>query len=112
MNVAFNGIKEQVVTFLSENQQAGVPVCISENGTVAVCADGGQLVGVAVSAGKGINAVQMAGYVKLPYTGNAPELGFCELSGNGAGGVKVLEGGRKCLVVELDAGAGLVGLFL
>ena len=113
MKVAFNGILEQAATFLSDNTEAGVPVSISANGTVAACAAGGQLAGVAISADKGMNAVQLYGYVQLPYSGTtAPTLGFNELVGDGACGVKTASGGRKCLVVELDTTAKRIGLFL
>ena len=113
MKVGFQGIKEQAATFLSDNKLTGVPVSVTANGTVAACSDGGHLAGVAISTGNGMNTVQLAGYVELPYSGTtAPTLGLNTLVGDGDGGVKVASAGRSCLVVQLDTSAKRVGLFL
>ena len=48
-------------------------------------------------------AVQIRGYVTLPYTGTAPALGWQELVTNGAQGLRTVttgEAGKACLVVR------------
>lgn len=113
MNISFSGIGEQYVTFLSQNEEAGIPVAMSANGTVAAAANGSSFCGIAVSAKNDMNAVRTGGYVKLPYTGTAPAVGYTKLASNGSGGVTVsAANGREYLVVEVDTAAKTVGFFL
>ena len=60
-------------------------------------------------------AVQIRGYVTLPYTGTAPALGWQELVTNGSQGLRTVttgEAGKACLVVRVDAATSTLGLFL
>lgn len=102
MNVSFEEIGRLAVTFGHEGCEGGQVCRVSANGTVAPCADGDVFCGVMEGIRKGFAAVQLHGFVTLPYTGSAPELGYNELLANGAGGVKVGTGGKKCLVVSVD----------
>ena len=55
----------------------------------------------------------MSGFVELPYSGEAPAVGYQTLAADGAGGVKtVTAGGRSLLVVMVDSANETVGVFL
>ena len=105
MNISFEGIGQQMVTFAAAPETAkGVPVKMSENGKVAACADGDAFVGVTANvASDGVANVIMSGFVELTYTGTAPGLGLISVAGNGSGGVKtVTDGGRQVICVSVD----------
>lgn len=113
MKVSFEGIGESVVTFYNSKTAAagaGVPVKMSGNGEVSVCAEGERFFGVALACDPDFAAIQMNGYVELGYTGTAPAVGFAKLVSNGAGGVKTAETGREFLIVDVDTVSKTIGL--
>jgi len=115
MSISFGGIGEYAATFYNSPDApaaAGRAVKISGNGEVSLCSAGDGFAGVCISAGPQFAAVQLRGFVKLPYSGAAPSLGFCRLSADGSGGVKADSSGREHLIVEVDSTAKTVGLFL
>lgn len=115
MSVSFNGFNEKLLTFKCAAEiTAGYPVKISANGTVAACASGDELCGVAVESDSSYSSVKLCGVVTLPYTGStAPSLGYTSLAADGAGGVSVpASGGRTYLVLSLDSTAGTVTFML
>ena len=85
---------------------------MSANGTVAPCAAGKAFCGAAVNVRDGFAAVQLAGYVRLPYTGTTPVVGYQTLAGDGAGKIKADAAGRSVLVVDVDASAAVCGVIL
>ncbi len=109
--VSFQGLNESVTTFLG-TATVGVPVKVSASATVANCADGNVFCGVACGGRDGCVAVQVSGYVKLPYSGTAPTVGYVKLVADDSGGVKTSSSGREYLVVELDTTAKTVGFIL
>jgi len=116
MSISFGGIGEYAATFYNNSiapAAAGKTAKISGNGEVSACSDNDAFAGVCVSAGAEFAAVQLRGFVKLHYSGTAPSLGYAKLSADTDGGVKAdAAGGREYLVVEVDASASTVGLFL
>ena len=113
MKVAFGGYGEKLVTFeTAEGVLAGMPVMMSANGTVAPCAAGKAFCGAAVNVRDGFAAVQLAGYVRLPYTGTTPVVGYQTLAGDGAGKIKADAAGRSVLAVDVDASAAVCGVIL
>ena len=50
----------------------------------------------------GYAGVQVKGFVKTPYSGTAPALGYTALAADGNGGVKAAPSGPLRLVLELD----------
>lgn len=105
MNISFEGIGQQMVTFAAnEGTVKAVPVKMIENGKVAACADGDAFIGVTANvASDGAANVIMRGFVDLSYTGTAPNLGLISLAGNGSGGVKtVTANGRQVTCVSVD----------
>lgn len=113
MKISLNGLKEHVATFEATSQlKAGALVKISANGTVDTCGDTEKFAGVVLSCRGGFAAVQLGGYVVLPYTGTtAPVVGFQSLCGDGKGGVKA-GSGRELLVTDVDTTAKTVGFLL
>ena len=106
MSVAFDGMDNLVVTFrCSGTVEAGSP----DGGTGKVP------IGVLLQKRGNYAAVQIRGYVTLPYTGTAPALGWQELVTNGSQGLRTVttgEAGKACLVVRVDAATSTLGLFL
>lgn len=114
MSISFGGIGEMCVTFMAdESVVKGCPVKITANDTVAVCADGDRMVGIAVEAADdGYATVQLFGYVTMGYTGTAPSVGYTHLAANGNGGVKSASSGGEYLVLDVDTSAKTVGFII
>lgn len=114
MNVSLNGFRESAVTFeAAPGTTAGAPVRVTANGTVGPCADGEAFCGVAVNARCGYAAVQLSGYVRLPFGGAAPAVGYQNLCAAADGKIKAAEtGGRSLLVTDVDEAAGICGVIL
>ncbi len=114
MMVSFNGIGECVVTFeaFGDNLKGKV-VKMCANGTVSECEDGDLFCGVAVTDRADIAGVQISGYVRVPFSGTAPSVGYRNLCADGNGGVALADGeGRSLLVVDVDEDAGTLGVIL
>jgi hypothetical protein len=114
MTISLNGFNEQVATFEAEpGVAAGIPVKMTGNGVVGVCADKDSFCGVALSERDGFAAVQLKGYVQLPYTGTAePSVGYQTLSAAAVGKIQADPAGRSCLVTDVDSTAKLCGIIL
>lgn len=67
MNVNFNGYGENAATFIADKTltEAGVPVKMKDNGTVAKCDASENFCGVCVGVRGGYAVVQLSGYVKI-----------------------------------------------
>lgn len=114
MSVSFKGINEQVVTFKTEEELAvGTLVTVSDNGTVCPCAANGKIVGVVVSSRESIAAVQISGFVTLPYSGSAPALGVTAIAAASDTKIKAdATNGKLVTVVETDTAALTAGILL
>lgn len=101
MNVNFNGYAENVVTFIAADNltQAGVPVKISADGTVAACSSGDVFCGVCVAVRDGYAAVQLSGYTKVKTTAKLA-LGYTKAAAGANGTVAANTAGRELLVVN------------
>ena len=104
MNVNFNGYGENVATFMADSTvtEAGVPVKVVSNGTVAKCESGDNFCGICVGVREGYAAVQLAGYVTVPTTEEIAT-GFQTLSASTDGKIAVNTSGRELLVVNSTA---------
>ncbi len=111
MNVNFNGYGENVVTFSADESitEAGVPVKMSADGTVAVCESGEAFCGVCVGVRNGYAAVQLSGYVTMNADSKIA-VGYKSLAASSDGAVAVNTAGREYLVV--DSSADSVGFIL
>lgn len=101
MNVNFNGYGENVVTFIADESitEAGVPVKMSENGTVSKCAESDAFCGVCVGVRDGYAAVQLSGYVTMN-AGAKIDVGYKKLVAEANGSVSENSTGREYLVVD------------
>lgn len=117
MKVSFEGIGERVVTFYNTRTagkaaEAGAPVAMSGSGEVCACAAGERFMGFALAADEDFAAVQTAGYVKAPYSGDAPAPGYVHLAAGADGTVTKNEAGGDYLVLDTDTAANTVGFIL
>ena len=104
MNVNFNGYGENVLTFIADSglTETGVPVKISDDGTVAKCSANDVFCGVCVGVRGGYAAVQLAGYVRVAAAARI-EPGYKKLAAGSTGNVAVNTSGRELLVVDSTA---------
>ena len=111
MSVSFHGIGQVCATFLGDGTEGQV-VKMSGKGTVAACSAGESFCGVALCAKDDACAVQVAGFVTVPYSGTEPAPGYAALAADGSGGVKSVESGREYLVAHADTTAKTVTILL
>ncbi len=110
MNVNFNGFGENAATFIADKTitEAGVPVKIKDNGTVAKCDASENFCGVCVSVRGGYAVVQLSGYVKVK-SDKKIAVGYKKLSATAVGGVSVTTTGREYLVLDsTDTSVGFI----
>lgn len=114
MEYSFSGFGENAATFAAESGvTAGAPVKMSASGTVSACAAGDSFCGVALGVNNGCAAVQLSGYVRLPYDGTVPTVGWQNVSA--AAGGKAQAGGtsgRSLLIVDVDEADKTFGVIL
>ena len=104
MNVNFNGYGENVATFIANSAltEAGVPVKISADGTVAKCASGDLFCGICLGVRDGYATVQLSGYVRVN-TSAKLALGYTKIAAGASGKVAANENGIALLVVDSTA---------
>lgn len=113
MNVSFSGFNEKSITFnCTEYVETGAAVKVSENGTVVPCANGDVFCGIVTDVRSDCATVQLEGYIRTPYSGSAPALGYTALTADGNGGVCANDDGRSYLVTDVDTTDGTVGFML
>lgn len=113
MSISFKGFNEQVITFRTETElAAGTLVKMSDSATVEACAAGELFIGAVVTSHGNIAAVQTGGYVSVPYSGTAPELGITAVSAADGKAVKADANGRTVTVIELDTTNETAGILL
>lgn len=115
MSVSLKGFNTQIASFEADSAvTAGMAVGITANNKVAKATAAGGVAGVCVNVREGIAAIQLTGYVRVSYSGDtAPTVGFCLLTGDGDGNVKVVtSGGRSMLVTAVDTTAKTVDIIL
>lgn len=113
MRVGFSGTAEVVLSFeAGGGLTPGYPVSLCGNDTVTNATEGALPIGVCLHERCEIASVQVKGFLELPYSGTAPQVGYNSLVADGAGGVKTAAGGLSCLVVHVDTDAKTLGLYL
>lgn len=112
MKTSFNGFNEQVASFEADSSvAAGKAVGISANGKVQAVTSGA-FCGVCKKVKDGIAAVQLAGYVKVPYTGSL-SLGWQKVSATTGSKIAAdASNGREYLIVDVDSAANIAGIIL
>lgn len=115
MSISYEGIGAWCATFAGAELSEGAVVKASANGTVSACTAGDKFCGVVAAASRDKEAcsVQLAGLVKVKYSGStAPEVGYCTFAADGQGGVCVNASGRSHLVVEKNTAESTVTIML
>lgn len=114
MKVSFNGFNEKTATFEAETGvTAGMPVKITENGVVGKCGENDSFCGVALNVRGGFAAVQLTGYIKLPYDeSNPPKLGYQSICCTLDNKIKTGENGRNILITDIDTFEKTCGMIL
>ena len=103
MNNYFSGFNTKEITlFAAENVKKGNAVGLKDSGTVTVPSAGAVFCGVCTAVRNGRASVVLTGHTTVSYSGTAPTIGYCKLACDGNGGVKVSDGGREYLVVDVD----------
>ena len=113
MSISFKGFNEQVITFRTESElEAGTLVKVSGSATVAAATSGEDFIGIVVCTHGDIAAVQVGGYVSLPYSGSAPTLGTASIAPADSKTVTASDSGKTVTVVELDTENSTAGILL
>lgn len=109
--VSFSGIKDNP-SFLADSLTRGIDegkvVKISANKTVSLCESGDSFRGVieTIDHDNMVCTVKERGYVTLPYSGNAPDIGEeVGLNADGNGGVQTGWNNSTYPVVDVDTDA-------
>lgn len=110
MTVSFDGYNANTVTFeAASGVTVGLPVMISANGKVSNATSA--FCGVCKDLKNGYAAVQLDGYVRLPYTGSIA-VGYKQLVVDD-GEIKVdTTYGREHLVIDVDSTTNTAGIIL
>lgn len=114
MSVSINGFAEEIITLkITGSAVKGAPVSISANLTAAPSGADELFAGILTAAPKGGHAgIQVRGYAKAPYSGDAPALGYTALAADGSGNVKTASSGPLRLVLEVNPTKQTVGFLL
>lgn len=113
MNVSFSGFNEKSTTFIcAQDVTIGSVVKVTENGTVSPCVSGDVFCGVVTDVRSDCATVQLTGYIRMPYSGAAPSLGYTALAADGNGAVSSNENGKIYLITDIDTTDNTVGFML
>lgn len=115
MRVSFNGLMEEVASFTcAKDLTDGQLVKMVGSGAVGKCSEGDKFHGICRVAEGDCASVQLAGYVRLPYTGTPPTVGDGMVTSNSnADGVEFIQSdGRSVLVLDVDTTNNIVGFIM
>ena len=116
MSISFKGYGENVLTFYTGITEAGIPVSVAQDCMVNKTAADKDFIGITCKGDGEIAGVIVDGYVELPYTGNTPAFGYCNLVANGNGGVKAAASATASnhvvRVINVDTDNKIVGFIL
>ncbi len=113
--ISFKGYENSVLTFRGNSSiPEGVPVSLNNDGSLKQAGSGDEIIGVLSKNHGGMCAVQVKGYVELPYLASAaPSCGVCRLCANGDGSVKTKADGLVAYkVLKVDTVKKIVGFIL
>ena len=102
MSISYNGIGQMAVTFPQDGCAEGAVCKLNAEGIAVACAAGERPCGKVMYVDGEYAAVMLEGFVSMPYSGIAPTCGWCKLSANGNGGLKVDSTGTTYLVADVD----------
>lgn len=110
--ISLNGIGQLMVTMREGGANVGAPCKLTGNQTVSAVSSGESFHGICVWQQGDIAGVQIQGFVTMSYTGIAPTLGYCQLVGNGSGGVTTGTSTVSRLVAAVDTTNKLVTFYV
>ena len=102
MNVSYEGIGHLAVTMPAGTCQAGQLCMVNTKGEADACSSNGPFCGWVEAVEDGWAAVQIAGFVTIPYTGMMSDPGYLMLASNGKGGVRENPDGKAYLGLVVD----------
>ena len=102
MAISYDSIGQVCVTCMGVSPLLNAPCKFNASNNITVCTEGDQIDGVLVAKSNTLSTVAIKGFVTLPYAGSAPTVGYCPLAVSGNTKVKVQEGAREYLVVQVD----------
>ena len=103
MNISYQDIAQVCASFQAGTGLSEGKLCkVTANGTVGSCTNGDVFHGVTGKVHNGMAAVTLRGFVTVKYAGTAPAVGECALAAASAYEVQIADGGRSCLVVNVD----------
>lgn len=103
MFISFENVGQVCATFYCDGTVAvGAPCSMSRAGTVGACGDEENFVGVVAAVRDNCANVIVRGFVTVPYSGTTPGIGYCLLTGDGAGNIKVCVDGNSYFVATVD----------
>ena len=103
MNHYFSGFNTKEITLhADETVKEGSTVVFADDSTVKAAAADEIPCGICTKIRNGLASVVFAGHVTVPFSGTVPALGYCKLSADGNGGVKLNDNGKHFLVVYSD----------
>lgn len=104
MSVSFEGVGQVCATFLGGKLTEGQVVKLAGSGTVGACGAGDGFIGAALCCKDDACTVQVGGFVTVSYSGTTPTVGWCALTADGNGGVKVAA--AEAAALEETGGSG------
>lgn len=103
MNISYQDIAQVCASFQAQMGLSEGKLCkVTANGTVGACAKGDVFHGVTNKVHNDMAAVVLRGFVTVKYAGTVPTLGECTMTAASAYEVQLADGGRSCLVVNVD----------
>jgi len=102
MNYSYEEIDHLSVTLPAEGCTVGAVCVMSNYGFVRDCTAGEPIFGKTESLTGFQAAVQVEGFVKVAYSGSAPQTGYQKLVADGNGGVKLDSAGYAHWVISVN----------
>lgn len=102
MSISYESIGQVCITCYCSSAGVNQACKMSSNHTIISCADDDAIEGVVLAKHSNLATVAVKGFVTLQYTGSAPTVGYCPIASAGLGKVKVADGAREYLVVNVD----------
>lgn len=103
MSISFQDLAHDCVSFNCISGLGAGQLCyVNANNTVKVCTDDSPIHGQAQSVRCDVANVAVHGFVTANYNGTEPTIGYCPLVAFNGITVKVSEGAKEYLVVNVD----------
>lgn len=103
MAISYQSIAQECITlYATDGLKEGAPCIISGNDTADICEDCDKFVGIVESVRGKICSVIVKGFVTVPYTGDAPVVGWQKLASTDIDTVQCEPTGGSYLVTNVN----------